>query len=248
MSDQQALSGFLDKWRARWPEWSVAEVFIAPAQRDVAVAWFALLQELLDAAWTGSDPTPGQAKLAWWAEELQGWSQGRRRHPLGIALQRRPAPWASLAATLPALQATREPADDADLAFAALRPVAACMDEVMQALSAFGGADQPTDAAAGLLAQHLMLLGDAAVPLRIRARAKTNGGDASARAWANGLLQRWPSPFGARTQRIFMVLLRERMRRFAGGGDLAQPLPRMTALWSAWRAARDCLVTRNTAS
>jgi hypothetical protein len=240
MSDQLALAGFLDKWRARWPEWSVAEVFVAPAQREVAVAWFALLQELLDAAWSGSDPTPGQAKLGWWAEELQGWSQGRRRHPLGITLQSRPAPWASLAATLPALMVTREPAVDADLAFAALRPVAAGVDEVTQALFAFGGADQPADATAGLLAQHLMLLGDAAVPLRIRARAKANNdGNDSARAWANELLQRWPSACGARPQRIFMILLHERIRRFAGGGDLTRPLPRMAALWSAWRAARD---------
>ncbi len=239
MSDKLALAGFLDKWRARWTEWSVAEVFVAPAQREVAVAWFALLQELLDAAWAGSDPTPGQAKLGWWAEELQGWSQGRRRHPLGIALQKRPAPWSSLAATLPALLATREPADDAGLAFDALQPVAAGVDDVTQALFAMGGAGQPANATAGMLAQHLMLLGDAAVPLRMRARAKTNDGNANARAWANELLQRWPVACGARSQRIFMILLQERIRRFAGGGDLAQPLPRMAALWGAWRAARD---------
>ena len=239
VSDQQALAGFLDKWRARWPEWSVAEVFVPPAQREVAVAWFALLQELLDAAWSGSDPTPGQAKLGWWAEELQGWSQGRRRHPLGIALQRRPAPWASLAATLPALLATRGPAGDADLAFGALHPVAARVDELTQVLFAMGGPDQPADATAGLLAQHLMLVGDAAVPLRIRARAKTNDGNAHALAWANELLQRWPSACGARPQRIFMILLHGRIRRFACGGDFAQPLPRMATLWGAWRAARD---------
>lgn len=239
MSDQLALAGFLDKWRARWPEWSVVEVFVAPAQREVTVAWFALLQELQDAAWAGSDPTPGQAKLGWWAEELQGWSQGRRRHPLGIALQRRPAPWTSLAATLPALQATREPADDADLAFSALRPVAAGVDEVMQALFQIGVADQPSDPTAGMLAQHLMLLGDAAVPLRLRARAKTSDGNSSAREWANELLQRWPAACGPRPQRILMLLLHERIRSFANGGDLATPLPRMPALWGAWRAARD---------
>ncbi len=239
MSDQLALAGFLDKWRARWPEWSVVEVFVAPAQREVTVAWFALLQELQDAAWAGSDPTPGQAKLGWWAEELQGWSQGRRRHPLGIVLQRRPAPWASLAQTLPVLLATREPSEDADLAFDALRPVAAGVDDVTQALFQIGVADQPSDPTAGMLAQRLLLLGDAAVPLRLRARAKTNDGNASARAWANELLQRWPAACGARPQRIFMILLHERIRRFAGGGDLAKPLPRMAALWCAWRAARD---------
>ncbi len=239
MSDQQALAGFIDKWRARWPEWNVVEVFVAPAQREVTVAWFALLQELMDAAWAGSDPTPGQAKLAWWAEELQGWSQGRRRHPLGIALQRLSAPWSSLAATLPAMMATREPADDAGLALDALQPVAVGVDDVTQALFPMFGAGQPANSTAGLLAQHLMLRGDAAVPLRTRARTKTSDGNAITQAWATELLQRWPTDAGARPLRIFMVLLHERLRRFAGGGDLAQPLPRMTALWAAWRAARD---------
>ena len=239
MSDQQALAGFLDKWHARWPEWNVVEVFVAPAQREVSVAWFALLQELLDAAWAGSDPTPGQAKLAWWAEELHGWSQGRRRHPLGIALQRLSAPWSSLAATLPAMMAIREPADDDRLAFDALQPAAAGVDDVIQALFAIGDAKQPANSAAGLLAQHLMLRGEAAVPLQTRARTKANDGNAIARAWATELLQRWPTGTGPRQHRIFSILLRERVRRFVGGSDLSQPLPRMPALWAAWRAARD---------
>ena len=33
MSDQAALEAFLDKWRARWPEWRVAEVFVPASQR-----------------------------------------------------------------------------------------------------------------------------------------------------------------------------------------------------------------------
>ena len=32
MSDHDALQGFLDKWRAQWPEWAVAEVFVPEAQ------------------------------------------------------------------------------------------------------------------------------------------------------------------------------------------------------------------------
>ncbi|MGX9080248.1 hypothetical protein ACWTQY_30775, partial [Klebsiella pneumoniae] len=43
-----ALDSFLDKWRSRWPEWSVAAPFVAEPQRDIAVAWFALLQEFDD--------------------------------------------------------------------------------------------------------------------------------------------------------------------------------------------------------
>ena len=48
----------------RWPEWHVAEVFVPRrAARTGASAWFALRQELTDAAWGGSDPRPGEAKL-----------------------------------------------------------------------------------------------------------------------------------------------------------------------------------------
>src|SRR5690606_20699556 len=61
-------AGFIDKWRARWPEWEIASVFVPEAQRPLAEAWFSLLQELTDAAWGGADPTPGLAKLAWWQE------------------------------------------------------------------------------------------------------------------------------------------------------------------------------------
>ena len=88
MSDVDALQAFLAKWRARWPEWAVAEVFVPAAQRERAQAWFALRDELGDAAWGGQDPLPGDAKLGWWAEELDGWSRGARRHPLGLALQK----------------------------------------------------------------------------------------------------------------------------------------------------------------
>ncbi|HEU0307199.1 MAG TPA: phytoene/squalene synthase family protein, partial [Lysobacter sp.] len=93
MSDREAIGSFIDKWRARWPEWTVAEVFVPREQRDSTLAWMALLQELTDAAWGGSDPRPGEAKLGWWAEELQGWSRGIRRHPLGQVLQKFPVPW-----------------------------------------------------------------------------------------------------------------------------------------------------------
>ena len=82
MSTPEELAHFFDKWRARWPEWPVAEAFIPPPQRELAMAWLALRSELADAAWGGADPTPGAAKLGWWVEELLGWAQGarRRRH------------------------------------------------------------------------------------------------------------------------------------------------------------------------
>jgi len=100
-------ASFVDKWRARWPEWSVAMAFVAKDRQPLAEAWFTLLQELTDAAWGGGDPTPGLAKLAWWQEELGGWAKGARRHPLGALLQPRPAPWLQLGRALPDLRALR---------------------------------------------------------------------------------------------------------------------------------------------
>ena len=240
MSEQQAFAGFLDKWRARWPEWGVAEVFVPASQREIAAAWFALQQELTDAAWAGSDPRPGEAKLAWWAEELQGWSQGRRRHPLGIALQRSPAPWLLLATNLPTLLASRDPARDWEQATEALELFAQGAAGVSDSLFAVHTQSPTAGVVAGLLAQQLLLRGEAAAPLRTRAQL----GDAvpeqaSARAWARELLQRWPAIRPeARPDRIFAGLLRERLRRAAAGGPLSQPLPRLVALWTAWCAAR----------
>ena len=75
MSETDALQGFLGKWEAQWPEWRVAEAFVPAAQRQRAQAWFALREELAEAAWGGEDSRPGEAKLGWWAEELDGWSE-----------------------------------------------------------------------------------------------------------------------------------------------------------------------------
>jgi hypothetical protein len=239
MSEQLALDGFLDKWRSRWPEWSVVEVFVPLPQREAAVAWLALQQELLDAAWGGVEPQPGEAKLGWWAEELQGWSQGRRRHPLGFALQRQPAPWLRLAASLPALLASREAASNPEQASAALTVVAQAIDGVGDALFAVS-TTAPAVTVQALLAHQVLLRGDASAPLQIRARV----GDAPmelalARAWAAELVAHWPAPQAeSRVTRIFAALLEARLRRFVAGNIRSQPLSRLSALWIAWRAAR----------
>lgn len=95
-------TAFVGKFRARWPEWSIAQVFLPPEQRELAAHWFAMLQEWTDAA-TTAEPAPGLAKLAWWQEELRGWAKGARRHPLGIVLAREAVDWNALADALPAL-------------------------------------------------------------------------------------------------------------------------------------------------
>ena len=120
MSDSAALDSFLEKWRARWPEWSVAEVFVAPARRDIVVAWFALLQEFEDVLNIAGDPLPADAKLAWWGEELRGWASQRSRHPLGRRLEPVRADWARLADALPTLAEARTVPRDREAGFAAL--------------------------------------------------------------------------------------------------------------------------------
>ena len=75
MARHADLHEFIDKWLARWPEWRVAEAFLPARSRESLLAWASLRQELADAAWAGVDPRPGEAKLAWWAEELHGWAR-----------------------------------------------------------------------------------------------------------------------------------------------------------------------------
>jgi phytoene/squalene synthetase len=239
MSEQLALDGFLDKWRSRWPEWNVVEVFVPMPRRVVAVAWLALQQELLDAAWAGTEPQPGEAKLGWWIEELQGWSQGRRRHPLGFALQREPAPWLPLAAHLPTLLASREVASNPEQAAGVLATLAEAIDRVGDALFAVSTRDSAVTIHA-LLAQQILSRGDAAAPLHIRARMGEVAGElAMARAWATDLLGHWPARRAeSRVSRIVVALLQARLRRFTAGHKRSQPLPRLPALWIAWRAAR----------
>lgn len=242
--DDEALGSFLDKFRARWPEWAVVQVFVPQAQREVALAWAALLQELTDAAWGGSDARPGEAKLAWWAEELRGWTLGARRHPLGIALQRLQAPWLTLATALPYLRESRERPRDRDDAYASLRPFAHAVAAVESAL--FAGLEPPRadvessvlneqaelTVAAGLLYSRLAHVGEAAAPLATLARA---GSGTVTSAWAAELLKAWPSGGAAtRPRRLWSALARQRLRR----GDAALPLPPWSAVLSAWRGAR----------
>lgn len=233
MNQTEAPASFVAKWRARWPEWNIVQVFIPAAQRDRVDAWFALLQTLTDAAWGGSDPTPGLAKLAWWQEELQGWSKGARRHPLGEALQRFPAPWAALAASVMSLQQTRARADDAQAAMAVSQPFAAAVAACESAL--FGvSVDATALIGKALLGERLLVDPESAVPLR-----QSDSADAptsSARAWALQLLTAWPED-ATRPRRLQTALLRARLVHFAQTGDNA-PLAPWRTLFVAWWAAR----------
>lgn len=231
MSDlDAALEEFLGKWRGRWPEWRIAQVFVVESERATAEAWFALLQEWTDAAWAGDDPTPGFAKLAWWQEELQGWAKGLRRHPLGRVLQKRPAPWATLAAALASLQAVREPlrawAPPQSL-MAPLRPLA---DAIADCERGLFPSETASDAAHEgdafpLLAAHALWHRDEAVDA------------AQAQAWARELATIPPPRAGSRPRRIHVALSRARLHRVAVAGEVSALSPAV-ALWRSWRAAR----------
>ncbi len=233
MSDQAALEAFLDKWRTRWPEWRVAEVFVPARQRAATLAWLALRQELADAAWEGADPRPGAAKLAWWNDELLGWTQGRRRHPLGLALQRVAAPWEALAAALPVLEAAREmplaSGEGVACLHSTLSPFAAAAAGVSAAIAM--EADRAVEPVAGATPHGAVAATLAA------ARALARDGDRDA---AKTLLGAWPSrPAGTRADRIFAALAGERLRALLAHDGHRNPAPsQWHALWAAWRAGR----------
>lgn len=219
MSHDTALDSFLGKWRERWPEWPVAETFVPPAQRELAVAWFALLQEFEDAMNIAGDPLPADAKLGWWAEELRDWPRRRSRHPLGRLLEPHAAPWAGLADALPSLGELREPWPGLEAAFARVQPLAQAMAEVEAAL--FGGwADATVVQAVG--AQWLAAR-----------QAGAGQGDLPA------LLECWPARAPASLpRRLWSALARARAEAWVKSGGKPQRVSRLRLLWRAWSAAR----------
>lgn len=215
-------ASFTAKWRGHWPEWTVAEVFVPVPQREIAVAWLALREELAEAAWGFADPRPGEAKLLWWAEELHGWRQGRRRHPLGALLQPLRAPWPALATCLPAVRAARDMPADPRAAAALLEPYAEAVAGVGQAVF---DCERPAPERAVALAQ----LAERAVLL-----ARTGQSDALPLA---DVLAEWgPIIDGSRTGRLHAAMLQTRARRLAAGQP--GPVPGWRMLPVAWRAAR----------
>ncbi|AAW75954.1 phytoene/squalene synthase family protein [Xanthomonas oryzae pv. oryzae] len=225
MSQSSALDSFLDKWRTRWPEWSVAEPFIPQLQRPLAAAWFALLQEWEDIMNIAGDPLPADAKLAWWQQELRDWSNQRSRHPLGRVLEPVRAPWAALADTLPAMQTARVQPQSLQQALGTLHAFAEAVVAVEAVLFA---RTQPGDGAAVAvqwLDARQRVAGDSAAP----------GGVATA-AWRIQLLQAWPRKVAlARPHRVWSRLARLRLQR-ALSGRTAYPPP-LQQVWHSWRAA-----------
>jgi phytoene/squalene synthetase len=240
MNAPTALDSFVDKWRARWPEWSVAEVFVPEPQRARAVAWFALLQEFDDILNIAGDPLPADAKLGWWAIELRDWSAHRSRHPLGRLLEPVDAPWARLAEALPALTAARTRAADGPASLAGLDAYASAVATVEAAV--LGGTPPLAAAlAAQVLATRLAEAGLGALP---QERLPSSGENAAAaeraqQAWALELLAAWPARAGgAVPRRLWSALARQRLQHYAAGRLDQMGRQPLRTLWRCWRAAR----------
>jgi hypothetical protein len=212
---------FTAKWHARWPEWNIGAVFLPATQRGTAFAWFALLQELTDAAWGGTDATPGLAKLAWWNEELQGWAKGARRHPLGEILQPQSAPWRVLAASLLSLQASRDLPPASDPVAAGLASFAQAVDDCEQGLFGEAANASPDENRAVVIGFDLL------------AERQLSQGDAD---HARTLLAAVPPAGGTRPRRLQSAFVRRRLRATATGES--HPPATWRSLWLAWRAAR----------
>ncbi len=238
MSGSHALDSFTGKWRARWPEWAIAEVFVPAPQRALALAWFALLQEMDDILNVQGDPLPADAKLGWWAAELGDWQGHRSRHPLGRLLEPVDAPWQQLADALPGLVAARARPVDPTAALSALAGYAGAVATVEAAL--FGGpAVAPQALAAQVLATRLAETGAAAVPDALQPPSDDAGAREHARrAWARQLLAAWPRrPGGPLARRVWSALARRRLQAMAGGDPARVVRQPLRTLWHAWRAA-----------
>ncbi len=236
MSDSAALDSFLDKWRARWPEWSVAEIFVPAERRERTVAWFALLQEFEDALNIAGDPLPADAKLAWWSEELRGWAAQRSRHPLGRRLEPIRAPWEALADAVATLASARLSAPDAEAAFASLQRFGEAVSAVEAGV--LGRAPAPDRVVARTLASRLMDMGPTASPYRVGAQV---GDDPQARLrpWAAELARRGEAaPSGARERRMLGAFTAGRLKRYAQAGGPMRLPSHARLLFTAWRAAR----------
>ena len=234
MTTSSALDSFLDKWRTRWPEWSVAEPFVPEAQRTLVVAWFTLLQEFDDILNASGDPMPADAKLAWWGEELRSWAGQRSRHPLGRLLEPVRAPWTALADALPDLIEARAAALEPAQAFKALQPYAAAVaavEAVMFDTPARG--DVATPVLVQTLAQRLHESGVAAIPRSLLAEDDT----AAPRKWAQQLLAKWPARVaGPRPRRLYAALARTRLQASAEGRELkVTPMRTLLRTWWAGR-------------
>ena len=214
------LQSFIEKWQQRWPEWAIAEIFVEQQQRQTALAWFALLQELLDAALRGHEPAPGMAKLAWWQEELTGWSKNMRRHPLAAQLMARSTQWTKLAHALTYLRQREElTSAQSAIAIQAMQPFA----EVVAAIESemFEGTEARAQDLAGYLLAEQHLLNP----------------DTISQQYIQQLNLPLPAFLPVRPRQLFAAIVYRRAQQYLANAKL-EPLSHWTTLWLCWRSLR----------
>lgn len=248
---QDAGAHFVAKWLQREPEMVFAEVFCPVADKPTFRAWGALLHELRESLFELSDPGVARIKTTWWAEEMIGLAQGRQRHPLGVELLGREAPWSVLGRALLDFEADSMRAADTEQSVAALVPLA---NAVLQVESRLFSARESAEASRSLavhwllqrLPEGLASEDQARIPMHLFARHGIAAaelpmvqGQALVRDWAGELLSALPPvlPGAALVRRSRAGFDQARLRRLAGGKPFGPPSP-PASLWRAWRAAR----------
>ncbi|MEP6881609.1 MAG: squalene/phytoene synthase family protein [Dokdonella sp.] len=83
-----ALASFEAKWSLAQPELPLALRFSQRSIRPIISAFICLSNEINHAAFHIVEPEVATTKLNWWAEELEGLSVGKPRHPLTEVLAR----------------------------------------------------------------------------------------------------------------------------------------------------------------
>jgi hypothetical protein len=235
-----AVDTVIEKWRAHWPEWPLAEPFV---RRCIANARSRGSRCAMNSRMPrGAAAIRARARPSWRGgrEELQAGARGLRRHPLGNVLQPLPAPWSTLAWSLPALLASRERAGTPMKPLRVIEPFAESVAGVSQTLVRQRQARADGSVALGLLARTRARRRGCGRAAGIRGEGgRGRGTGPAARACAAELLARWPPPHdGSVAGRLHASLVRERLQRFAKGGVSGRPLPAWRALLTSWQAAR----------
>ncbi|MDR2871743.1 MAG: phytoene/squalene synthase family protein [Xanthomonadaceae bacterium] len=243
MSGSPALDNYLQKWRRRWPEWQLAELFVPQGQRELAVTWFALLQEFDDAFNISGDPLPADAKLRWWREELHAWEGQRSRHPLGRRLGEITAAWSGLAQSLEDLPHTRDRDHDIDAARVGLQRYARAIAAIEAVL--FPDTESRNDIAEGIVMQTLAVRCMSLVAPMTSVDSSNGSGSEEDRMSsvsmqkdrAGKLLRHWSEHAGTLPRRIRSVLVWQRLGRFAAG-ERRYAHGSLSMLWRIWNMAR----------
>lgn len=246
---------YIAQWLVREPAMELAQVFCAPGQRRRVALWSCLQHELDDAAFNLSDASVTQAKLAWWADELQRGAVGAARHPLLREVFEQPGAraidarrWAAPAQQALALALDERSCADVDGLVQRYLPYASALAAIESAL--FDGRSSAQALSVERIVRRLGAAGAprAAMewPLQLLARhqlgrdALATGSNAVAlrRDLAAPLLARLPSAIGApRHRRMRQALDTWRLKQWQRGLDAPAPTG-WRRLWLLWRAAR----------